>query len=114
MKITWYGHSCFHLETGDSTFIEPFLEDKPTIVTLGIAWRETTGARLSARDYRRPRACGVRAGRCPSRGVRQPRSAAAALFAAFERATCPRLPCIVAEMKSHNLVVPKVGRPLTQ
>jgi hypothetical protein len=48
MKITWYGHSCFHLETGYSTFIEPFREDKPTIVTLGIAWRETTGARLPA------------------------------------------------------------------
>jgi hypothetical protein len=88
MKITWYGHSCFHLETGYST-IEPFLEDKPTIVTLGIAWRETTGARLPAasRMWRSRRAMS-------EQGVRQPRSAAAALFAAFERATCHRLPCI--------------------
>jgi L-ascorbate metabolism protein UlaG (beta-lactamase superfamily) len=29
MKITWYGYSCSHLETGYRIFIEPFLEDKP-------------------------------------------------------------------------------------
>jgi L-ascorbate metabolism protein UlaG (beta-lactamase superfamily) len=44
MKITWYGHSCFRLETGNSVIlIDPFLEGNPTFEASGIAWDEATG-----------------------------------------------------------------------
>jgi L-ascorbate metabolism protein UlaG (beta-lactamase superfamily) len=39
MKITWYGHSCFRLETGNSVIlIDPFLKGNPTFEKSGIAW----------------------------------------------------------------------------
>jgi L-ascorbate metabolism protein UlaG (beta-lactamase superfamily) len=43
MKIIWYGHSCFRLETGGSTIlIDPFLKGNPTFEKSGIAWDEAT------------------------------------------------------------------------
>ena len=43
MKITWYGHSCFRLETGNSVIlIDPFLKGNPTFEKSGIAWDEAT------------------------------------------------------------------------
>ena len=43
MKITWYGHSCFRLETGNSVIlIDPFLKGNPRSEASGIAWDEAT------------------------------------------------------------------------
>ena len=43
MRIFWYGHSCFRLETGDSAIlIDPFLKGNPTFEQSGIAWDEAT------------------------------------------------------------------------
>ncbi len=43
MKIVWYGHSCFRLETGGSIIlIDPFLKGNPTFEKSGIAWEEAT------------------------------------------------------------------------
>lgn len=37
MKITWYGHSCFRVETGKSVIlIDPFLKGSPTFGASGI------------------------------------------------------------------------------
>ena len=39
MKITWYGHSCFRVETGNSSIlIDPFLQGSPTFQKSGIAF----------------------------------------------------------------------------
>ena len=43
MKITWYGHSCFRIETGGSVvLIDPFLKGNPTFEKSGVAWDEAT------------------------------------------------------------------------
>jgi L-ascorbate metabolism protein UlaG (beta-lactamase superfamily) len=43
MKIVWFGHSCFRIETGGSTIlIDPFLKGNPTFEASGIAWDEAT------------------------------------------------------------------------
>jgi L-ascorbate metabolism protein UlaG (beta-lactamase superfamily) len=43
MKIIWYGHSCFRLETGSSVLlIDPFLKGNPTFEKSGVAWDEAT------------------------------------------------------------------------
>ncbi len=43
MRIVWYGHSCFRLETGNSAIlIDPFLKGNPTFEQSGIAWDEAT------------------------------------------------------------------------
>ena len=43
MKIIWYGHSCFRIETGNSVIlIDPFLKGNPTFEKSGIAWDEAT------------------------------------------------------------------------
>ena len=43
MKIIWYGHSCFRLETGNSVIlIDPFLKGNPTFEKSGIAWDDAT------------------------------------------------------------------------
>jgi L-ascorbate metabolism protein UlaG (beta-lactamase superfamily) len=39
MKITWFGHSCFRIETGGSVLlIDPFLKGNPTFEKSGLAW----------------------------------------------------------------------------
>jgi L-ascorbate metabolism protein UlaG (beta-lactamase superfamily) len=39
MKITWFGHSCFRIETGSSVLlIDPFLKGNPTFEKSGVAW----------------------------------------------------------------------------
>jgi len=39
MKITWFGHSCFRIETGSSVvLIDPFLKGNPTFEKSGIDW----------------------------------------------------------------------------
>jgi L-ascorbate metabolism protein UlaG (beta-lactamase superfamily) len=44
MKIIWFGHSCFRVETGASVIlIDPFLKGNPTFEKSGIAWDEATG-----------------------------------------------------------------------
>ena len=41
MKITWFGHSCFRVETGKSVLlIDPFLKGNPTFEKSGIAWEK--------------------------------------------------------------------------
>lgn len=41
MKITWFGHSCFRIETGKSVLmIDPFLKGNPTFENSGIAWEK--------------------------------------------------------------------------
>ncbi len=43
MKITWLGHSCFRIETGNSVLlIDPFLKGNPTFEGSGVAWEEAT------------------------------------------------------------------------
>jgi L-ascorbate metabolism protein UlaG (beta-lactamase superfamily) len=43
MKITWFGHSCFRVETGKSiVLIDPFLKGNPTFEGSGIAWDKAT------------------------------------------------------------------------
>lgn len=39
MKITWFGHSCFRIETGSSVvLIDPYLKGNPTFEKSGIDW----------------------------------------------------------------------------
>lgn len=39
MKITWFGHSCFRIETGNSVLlIDPFLKGNPTFEKSGVNW----------------------------------------------------------------------------
>jgi L-ascorbate metabolism protein UlaG (beta-lactamase superfamily) len=39
MKITWFGHSCFRIETGGSIIlIDPFLKGNPTFEKSGVAF----------------------------------------------------------------------------
>ncbi len=41
MKITWFGHSCFRIETGSSVLlIDPFLKGNPTFEKSGVAWEK--------------------------------------------------------------------------
>ena len=43
MKITWFGHSCFRIETGSSVvLIDPFLKGNPTFQKSGIAFEAAT------------------------------------------------------------------------
>lgn len=43
MKITWLGHSCFRIETGNSVLlIDPFLKGNPTFEKSGVAWEDAT------------------------------------------------------------------------
>jgi L-ascorbate metabolism protein UlaG (beta-lactamase superfamily) len=43
VKIIWYGHSCFRLETGNSVIlIDPFLKGNPTFEQSGLAWDDAT------------------------------------------------------------------------
>jgi L-ascorbate metabolism protein UlaG (beta-lactamase superfamily) len=43
MKITWFGHSCFRIETGNSVLlIDPFLKGNPTFEKSGVSWEEAT------------------------------------------------------------------------
>src|SRR5262245_57579925 len=43
MRIAWYGHSCFRLETGNSAIlIDPFLKGNPTFEQAGITWDDAT------------------------------------------------------------------------
>jgi L-ascorbate metabolism protein UlaG (beta-lactamase superfamily) len=45
MKITWYGHSCFRLETGNSVIlIDPYLKGNPTFEKSGLAWDGVVGS----------------------------------------------------------------------
>ena len=43
MKLTWYGHSCFKLETGGSVvLIDPFLKGNPTFEKSGVGYNAAT------------------------------------------------------------------------
>jgi L-ascorbate metabolism protein UlaG (beta-lactamase superfamily) len=43
MKLTWFGHSCFRIETGASVvLIDPFLKGNPTFEAARVAWEEAT------------------------------------------------------------------------
>ena len=43
MRITWFGHSCFRIETGAAVIlIDPFLKGNPTFQASGIAWDVAT------------------------------------------------------------------------
>ena len=43
MKITWFGHSCFRIETGASVLlIDPFLKGNPTFEKAGLSFDEAT------------------------------------------------------------------------
>jgi L-ascorbate metabolism protein UlaG (beta-lactamase superfamily) len=43
MRITWFGHSCFRIETGGSVImIDPFLKGNPSFEKAGIDWNEAT------------------------------------------------------------------------
>lgn len=43
MKITWFGHSTFRIETGKSVvLIDPFLTGNPTFEKSGVSWDDAT------------------------------------------------------------------------
>jgi len=43
MKITWFGHSCFRIETGSSVIlIDPFLKGNPTFQGSGLSFETAT------------------------------------------------------------------------
>ncbi len=43
MKITWFGHSCFRIETGSSVLlIDPFLKGNPSFEKSGVSWEDAT------------------------------------------------------------------------
>ncbi len=43
MKITWFGHSCFRVETGKSVVLmDPFLKGNATFEKSGVAWDAAT------------------------------------------------------------------------
>lgn len=43
MKVTWFGHSCFRIETGSSIIlIDPFLKGNPTFERSGISFETAT------------------------------------------------------------------------
>lgn len=43
MNITWFGHSCFRVETGASIIlIDPFLKGNPTFEASGVGWDAAT------------------------------------------------------------------------
>jgi L-ascorbate metabolism protein UlaG (beta-lactamase superfamily) len=43
MKIIWFGHSCFRIETGSSVLlIDPFLKGNPKFEASGTSWDEAT------------------------------------------------------------------------
>jgi L-ascorbate metabolism protein UlaG (beta-lactamase superfamily) len=81
MKIVWYGHSCFRLETGNSVIlIDPFLRGNPTFEQAGIAWDEATkGVTHVALTHGHADHVGDAGEICKMRG--------ATLFANFELAT---------------------------
>jgi L-ascorbate metabolism protein UlaG (beta-lactamase superfamily) len=80
MNITWFGHSCFRLETGNSIIlIDPFLRGNPTFEKAGVAWEEATkGVTHVALTHGHSDHVGDAAEICKTRG--------AALFANFELA----------------------------
>jgi L-ascorbate metabolism protein UlaG (beta-lactamase superfamily) len=80
MNITWFGHSCFRLETGNSVIlIDPFLKGNPTFEKAGVAWEDATkGVTHVALTHGHSDHVGDAAEICKLRG--------AALFANFELA----------------------------
>ena len=43
MRLTWFGHSCFRIETGASVvLIDPFLKGNPTFEASGLSWDAAT------------------------------------------------------------------------
>lgn len=80
MKIVWYGHSCFRLETGSSVIIiDPFLKGNPTFEKSGTAWDDAIkGVTHVALTHGHSDHVGDAAEICKKQG--------AALFANFELA----------------------------
>jgi L-ascorbate metabolism protein UlaG (beta-lactamase superfamily) len=80
MKIIWYGHSCFRIETGGSVIlIDPFLKGNPAFEKSGIAWDDATdGVTHVALTHGHSHHTGDAAEVCRKRG--------AVLFANFELA----------------------------
>ena len=80
MKITWFGHSCFRIETGGSVLlIDPFLKGSPTFGQSGIAFEAATkGVTHVALTHGHDDHVGDAAQICKSSG--------AALFANYELA----------------------------
>ncbi len=81
MKVTWFGHSCFRIETGGSVvLIDPFLKGNPTFEKSGVAWDDATnGVTHVALTHGHDDHIGDAAEVCKKTG--------AALFAVFELAT---------------------------
>jgi len=80
MKIVWFGHSCFRVETGNSVIlIDPFLKGNPTFEKSGLPWDEATkGVTHVALTHGHSDHVGDAAEVCRTRG--------ATLFANFELA----------------------------
>ena len=80
MKITWFGHSCFRIETGASVLmIDPFLKGNPTFEASGLDWNAATaGVTHVALTHGHDDHIGDAGEICKSRG--------ATLFAVYELA----------------------------
>lgn len=80
MKITWFGHSCIRIETGNSVLlIDPYLKGNPSFENSGVSWEEATkGVTHVALTHGHDDHIGDAAEICKLRG--------ATLFAVFELA----------------------------
>lgn len=80
MKITWFGHSCFRIETGNSVLlIDPYLKGNPSFEKSGVSWEAATnGVTHVALTHGHDDHIGDAAEICKLRG--------ATLFAVFELA----------------------------
>lgn len=80
MKITWYGHSCFRLETGNSVLLfDPFLKSNPSFQSSGVSFEDATaGVTHVALTHGHDDHIGDAAEICRARG--------ATLFATYELA----------------------------
>jgi L-ascorbate metabolism protein UlaG (beta-lactamase superfamily) len=81
MQITWFGHSCFRIKTGNSVLlIDPFLKGNPTFEKSGVAWdAATAGVTHVALTHGHDDHIGDAGEICKLRG--------ATLFATYELAT---------------------------
>ena len=91
MKITWFGHSCFRVETGSSVvLIDPFLKGNPTFEGSEVEW---DAAHACKTFFHFKTVFPAHYGTFP-----------------FIDQTAD---AFVGEMKGHNVVVPKLGEAVT-
>jgi L-ascorbate metabolism protein UlaG (beta-lactamase superfamily) len=65
MKMTWFGHSCFRIETGKSVLlIDPFLKGSPTFQKSGVSFEAATKGVTHVARGLAPRCLPITSWRC--------------------------------------------------